>query len=286
MHVSLGSLRIDVLDDGLFELRPETFVKVTKGRNAEILHQAKHRPRIKVGFNSLLVRGEGRTVLIDPGTGDKERVAERRNYNLDWPRKVLPRLRDLGVRREDIDLIVLTHLHWDHAGACTTVGFGGQLEPTFPKARVILQRRELDGAREALMSGDDGYCADDFEPLVTANKLDLLERDDVAVFPWLTCHWSGGHSRGHMVVRIGYPEGPRVMYSSDVFPTTAQLPLDSGMSYDENPQELTDAKSRFLELASRDEDLIIFVHAPRNRAGYVRKRSDGAYEFEHFALEK
>ncbi|MBL0060617.1 MAG: MBL fold metallo-hydrolase [bacterium] len=285
MHLTIGSLRIDLIDDGLFELRPETFVKVTKGRNAELLYKSKFRPRIKVGFNSLLIRGEGKIILVDPGTGDKERFTERRNYNLDWPRRTLSVLRELGVRREEVDLVVLTHLHWDHAGACTTVGFSGQLEPTFPKARVILQQRELDGARAALSDGDDGYCADDFEPLVSARKLELLAQDDELIYPWLGCHWSGGHSAGHMVVRIGYPGGPRVMFPSDVLPTTAQLDLESGMSYDQNPAELLAAKLKFMTLAAQDQDVIVLVHAPRNRAGVLKQVSDREFEFEHIALE-
>ncbi len=286
MHLTFGSLRIDVIDDGLFELRPETFVKVTKGRNAELLDKSKFRPRIKVGFNSLLIRGEGKTILVDPGTGDKERIAERRNYKLDWPRKLLPTLRKLGVRREEVDLVVLTHLHWDHAGACTTVGFSGQLEPTFPKARIILQQRELDGARTALAEGDDGYCAEDYEPLASAHKFDLLTHDDEQVNPWLSCHWSGGHSVGHMVVRIGYPEGPRVMFPSDVLPITAQLDLESGMSYDQNPAELTAARLKFMSLAAQDQDVIVLVHAPRNRAGILKRISEREFKFEHLALEK
>ncbi|MCB1059768.1 MAG: MBL fold metallo-hydrolase [Calditrichaeota bacterium] len=286
MHIDLGTLRIDVLDDGLFELRAETFVKVTKGRNADLLKKGQYKPRIKVGFNSLLIRGEGQTVLIDPGTGDKERIAERRSYNLDWPRRVLPKLKQLGVRKEDVTLVVLTHLHWDHAGACTTNDLGGQLEPTFPKACHVLHEKELDGARAALVQGDDGYCADDFEPLAEARKLELIGELDAVIFPWLTCHWSGGHSPGHMVVRVGYPEGPRVMYPSDVLPTAAQLPFDSGMSYDQDPNELIEAKRKFLEIAAADEDLVILVHAPRNKSGYIRKLSSGEYKLEHVALEK
>ncbi|MBK6910502.1 MAG: MBL fold metallo-hydrolase [bacterium] len=286
MQLQLGLLRLDVLDDGLFELRPETFVKVTKGRNAELLDRSKYRPRIKVGFNSLLVRGEGKTVLIDPGTGDKERLAERRNYNLDWPRKVLPRLKELGVRREQIDLVVLTHLHWDHAGACTTVGHSGQLVPTFPQARVIVHERELIGARAALGTGDDGYCADDFEPLAAVNALELVTTDDARILPWLSCHWSGGHSPGHMVIQIGYPEQAKLLYLSDVLPTTAQLPLDSGMSYDQNPSELEAAKQKFLARAAADHSLILLVHAPRNKLGYLHHSASDGYRFEHRTLDQ
>lgn len=283
MHFELGSLRFDLISDGLFELRPETFVKVTKGRNAELLDKTKFRPRIKVGFNSLLIRGEGQTVLIDPGTGDKERIAERRSYNLDWPRNLLPALRELGVRREQIDFVVLTHLHWDHAGACTTVGPGGQIEATFPKARYVLQQRELDGARAGVASGDDGYAADDFEPLAQAGKLDLISRDDHELLPWLTLHWSGGHSPGHLVARIGFPGEQKLMYLSDVLPTTAQLPLESGMSYDQNPAELTEAKRKFMTLAARERDIVVLVHAPRNRIGFLSETTPGTFRLEHLS---
>jgi glyoxylase-like metal-dependent hydrolase (beta-lactamase superfamily II) len=285
MHFQIGTLRFDVLDDGLFELRPETFVKVTKNRNTELLDQARYRPRIKVGFNSLLIRGEGKTVLIDPGTGDKERIAERRNYNLDWPRKVLPKLRELGLRPDQIDIVILTHLHWDHAGAATTVGHGGQIVPTFSKARVLLHRLEVPSAREALNSGDDGYSADDFEPLVSSGKVEMLG-DEEHVLPWLQCLWSGGHTAGHMVVRIGFPERPKVAFLSDLLPTSAQLPLDSGMSYDQYPTELAQAKQKFLSLCADEKDLAVLVHAPRNKLGYIRRDQDGTFHFEHCTVEQ
>lgn len=266
MRLDLGPLRLDLLADGLFELRPETFVKIGKSRS-----------RIKVGFNALLVRGEGKTVLIDPGTGDKERTAQVRDYKMEWPRRVLPALRTLDVPLDQIDLVILTHLHWDHCGAATSTSAGGQVVPTFPRARYILQRRELDSARRALAARDDGYLAADFEPLVDQGRVDLIDTDEHRVFPWLTLHWTGGHSPGHQIARLGYPEGLRATYFSDLVPTAAQLPLDSGMSYDSIPGELRDSKLKFLTLAARDGDLAIFVHAPRNRTGYISEISPGDF---------
>ncbi len=284
MKFDIGGLRLDLLDDGLFELRPETFVKISRGHSSELLDKTRFRPRIKVGFNSLLVRGGDKTVLIDPGTGDKERAAQRRNYNLDWPRRVLSQLKELGVRREQVDTVVLTHLHWDHAGACTTVGHGGQLEPTFPKARYVLQRRELQGARDGVAAGDDGYAPEDFEPLVSMGRLDLIDEEDLQILPWLSVHWSGGHSPGHQVVRIGPEGGKRVMYFSDVLPTTAQLSLESGMSYDQNPEELRQAKLKFMTQAAKEMDVVVLVHAPRNRVGHLREIAPGEFKFQHITL--
>jgi glyoxylase-like metal-dependent hydrolase (beta-lactamase superfamily II) len=280
MRFGLGPLRLDVIDDGLFELRPETFVKVNKRRHADVLNKTHLRPRIKVGFNSLLIRGESKTVLIDPGTGDKERIAQVRDYKMEWPRKVLPTLRVLGVPRESVDLVILTHLHWDHCGACTTIGAGGQIEPTFPRARYVVQRRELEGARRAIEIGDDGYLADDFEPLVNAQKLDVIDADDAQVLPWLTVYWTGGHSAGHQIVRIGTEETGRALYLSDLLPTTAQLSVASGMSYDEAPNVMQESKRKFMRLCAREGDLAILVHAPRNRAGYLTEMAPDDYRFK------
>ncbi|MCC6476617.1 MBL fold metallo-hydrolase [bacterium] len=280
MRFDLGPLRLDVIDDGLFELRPETFVKVNQGRHASLLDKTRFRPRIKVGFNSLLIRGEGKTILIDPGTGDKERTAQVREYKMEWPRKVLPALRELGVQREQVDLVILTHLHWDHCGACTTIGAGGQIEPTFPRARYIVQKRELDGARRAIQTDDDGYLSDDYEPLFDARKIDLIEADDAHVLPWLSVHWTGGHSAGHQVVRIGTGATGHVMYFSDLIPTTAQLQVGSGMSYDETPNELSESKRKFMRLCAREGDLAVLVHAPRNRLGHLIEMAPDDYRFK------
>lgn len=285
MRLTVGKVQVDVLDDGLFELRPETFVKIAKGRNAELLNKSKFRPRIKVGFNSLLLRGDDLTVIVDPGTGDKERIAERRSYNLDWPRRVFSRLKTLGLRREDIDLVVLTHLHWDHAGACTTIGFSGQLEPTFPRAKVVLQATELENARRLHLAGDDGYSADDYEPLDASRKFELLTEQNSQVLPWLSCQWTGGHTAGHMAVRVGNDGQPGLFYLSDLLPTTAQLAMDSGMSYDQNPDELAAAKRKYLSLAAENEDAVVLVHAPRNRLGRLKRVSEDNFTFEHIVQQ-
>lgn len=275
----LGPLRLDLIDDGFFELQRETFVNVAKANQPAGKQRQGLKHRIRVSFNSLLIRGAGHTVLIDPGSGDKKLESRIRAYNMEWPRKLYPALDTLGVDKRDVDTVILTHLHWDHAGAATTVGYSGQVEPAFPKAKYYAQQRELDAAREGILTQDDGYIADDFEPLVAASVLDLIETDDYQVFPWLSLHWTGGHSPGHQLAIIGEPGQPQAIYFADLVPTTTQLPVHNAMSYDVKYDQLAASKSKFLKQTVEHNYLSLFVHAPRNRAGYLTQDKEGKYKF-------
>jgi glyoxylase-like metal-dependent hydrolase (beta-lactamase superfamily II) len=198
---------------------------------------------------------------------------------MEYPRKLFSSLDNLGVGLRDVDTVILTHLHWDHAGGSTSVGYSGQIESTFTRAKYFVQKRELDAAREAILAQDDGYLADDFEPLMSAQALEVIDADDFQVFPWLSLHWTGGHSQGHQIVVIGEPGQKRAIYFSDLVPTTSQIPFDSAMSYDVKYEQLAASKKRFLNEAVQGEYLVMFVHAPRNRAGYLSKNQDDTYKF-------
>ncbi|MDD5088832.1 MAG: MBL fold metallo-hydrolase [bacterium] len=270
--MELGSLRLDLISDGLFEDDADTFVRRCAEAEARPGLKVRARRRIRVGFNALLVRGGGKTVILDPGTGDKPRETLAKAYHLEWPRRFLPTLDDLGVRREQVDAVILTHLHWDHAGACTRIAESGKIEATFPHARYLVHRRELDSARK----GGDGYLLEDFMPLAEHGRLELVERDG-EVLPGFEVRWSGGHTPGHQIALIGNEGAPRAVYLSDLIPTAAQLPLECGLSYDVNADELRRAKAKILEDAHRDNDLLLFVHAPTARAGRLTKIADGGY---------
>ncbi len=273
--IEIGGFRLDLIDDGRFELKSTDF---TGGSTA-----TKKKPRVMIGFNSLLIRGNGHTVLVDPGTGDKLLDDRYRHYRLEWPRKVFGELDRLGVSFESVDTVVLTHLHWDHCGAATRLNENKELIPTFPKARYVVQKRELEAARWALMGGDDGYIPDDFEPLDSAGVLEAID-GDVDILPGIRAEWVGGHSAGLQVIFIGNPGEGMALYLSDLIPTSAQLAPDAGMSYDQDSQELRRSKGRILDRAIQEHMLLLFVHAPRSRAGYVSRKDNGELAFERVSL--
>lgn len=270
--LQLGEFRLDVISDGFFEDSADSFVGLSSPKQGHV--RARMKPRIKVGFNSLLVRGAGQTVLIDPGTGDKPRDAERQHYHLEWPRKVLPELEALGVRKTDVDAVILTHLHWDHCGACSSVDEAGNLASTFPQAVHFVQERELFAARRS----KEGYSAADFEPLAQGGVLKTLTGDG-EILPGFSVRWTGGHSAGHQVVYVE-SQGERAVYLSDCVPTSAQLSPNHYLSYDEDAAQLKSAKQAILRESWERNDLLIFVHAPKIRAGYLNLDNQNKYRLQ------
>ncbi len=267
--IELGGFRLDLIEDGRFELKATDFTGEKSGRK---------RPRILIGFNSLLIRGHGRTILVDPGTGDKLLGDRYRHYRLEWPRKLFGQLDSLGVSRVEVDTVILTHLHWDHCGASTSYDASGTLVPTFPRAKYYVQRKELEAARWSLLGGDDGYIADDFEPLSSLGVLHQLD-GKAEISSGIRVELVGGHSSGLQVVYIGTEPGATAVYLTDLIPTPSQLPLTAGMSYDIDPAELRESKRRVLDKVMQEKMLLLFVHAPYSRAGYLTNTATGELHF-------
>ncbi len=177
--------------------------------------------------------------------------------------------------------MILTHLHWDHCGAATSLAEDGDFRPTFPNAQYYVQRKELAAARSGVAEGDDGYNPADYEPLLEAGVLVMLDGDG-EVLPGVNVRLVGGHSAGLQIAFIG--EASRAVYLSDLVPTATQLPLDCVLSYDLNIAELKAAKALVLDEAVRRRELLLFVHAPRARAGYLLYRADGTPQLEAITL--
>jgi glyoxylase-like metal-dependent hydrolase (beta-lactamase superfamily II) len=274
--IERSGFRLDLLSDGYFEDEADTFVKRCAEEQSPPSLRVRAKPRIRVGFNGLLIRGGGHTIVVDPGTGDKPRPDKVASYHLEWPRKFLPAIEALGVSTGDVDMVILTHLHWDHAGAGTRLDESGHPVATFANARYFTQTRELEAARRDVAAGDLGsYMPDDFEPLLDSGRLELL-KGDAQILPGIAVREVGGHSAGLQIVMIG-GDGDGAIYLSDLIPTSTQIPTDCYLSYDDDIERLTAEKQRVLSEAARRRDLLLFVHAPRLRAGYLVPRPDGTY---------
>jgi glyoxylase-like metal-dependent hydrolase (beta-lactamase superfamily II) len=274
----LGAFRIDLISDGIFEDDADSFVQPCVEKESAAKLKARVKTRIKVGFNCLLVRAGGHTVVIDPGTGDKPRPDKVSHYRMEWPRRFFSTLEELDVRREEVNTVILTHLHWDHAGAATRL-VHGRAEPSFPNARYFVQKKELEAAQAENAAGEkDSYLPEDYEPLLRAGCLTVID-GDVELFPGISCRWVGGHSAGLQVVMVGSGTS-RAIYLSDLVPTTTQIPLDCMLSYDQDHAQLKESKQKILAEAEEHRDLLLFVHAPRVRAGRLKRRADNTLSLE------
>src|SRR5690606_3244787 len=170
----------------------------------------------------------------------------------------------LGLGPADIDVVLMTHLHFDHAGGLTTV-VDGIVRPVFPRARYLIRRGEWDDAMHPHARSRASYMPENYVPLAEAGLVDFIE-DDGEVLPGVSVWRTGGHTRHHQIVKID-STGETGLYLADLVPTAAHLPEAWIMGYDLYPTETLAAKARWLPEAVQGEYVIFFEHDPTVAAG-------------------
>jgi glyoxylase-like metal-dependent hydrolase (beta-lactamase superfamily II) len=229
---------------------------------------ADDRNRIDLDTNCLLVRTANKLVLIDTGYGGKATEKERDIFALDDGSPLLTNLAEQNVSPDDIDIVVLTHLHFDHAGGCTT-GVNGKLQPTFPNARHFAQRTEWEDATSGRAELAGTYIEQHYVPLEEAGQLELID-GDTEIVNGISTQLTGGHTRGHQAILIG-GDDYRAVYPADISPTTAHLRAMWGMAYDQFPLDVRSVKPELLGEAADRQWLVLFAHDPNVKAAYIQR---------------
>ena len=274
--IALGSLDLVPLSDGFFALDGGAMFGVVPKPLWQRVAPADARNRIRMGMRPLLVRGE-RTILIDAGCGDKMDAKAAEIYALDRSRHLDHALADAGVTAADIDVVVASHLHFDHAGGFTTRGDDGIVRPRFPRAEYIVRAGEYEDATHPHERNRASYFAENYVPLREAGVLTLVE-DDGEVAPGIHVRRTGGHTRHHQVLLIE-SGGQTAVFMADLIPTAAHVRLPWIMGYDLFPMDTLEYKRTFLREAVEREYLVFFEHDPVVSAGYLREK-DGRITVE------
>jgi glyoxylase-like metal-dependent hydrolase (beta-lactamase superfamily II) len=232
--------------------------------------------RIRMGFNAMLVEIGGHRILIDPGLGSRHdaRFAER--FGVEQPPTVIESLAAAGVAPEQIDFVIDTHLHWDHAGANTMVSAGG-VTPTFPNARYVVQRRQWDDATHPHERNRASYRDDDFLPVEASRQLQLVD-GDAEIVPRVWVHEVGGHAAGMQLVRVE-SRGDTFLHLADLVPMRHHVDYPWIMGYDLYPVETLAQKKRWLPCAAEGNWIVGLVHDPDTPFGRIRV-VDGRPTFE------
>jgi glyoxylase-like metal-dependent hydrolase (beta-lactamase superfamily II) len=241
------------------------------------------RNRIEMNSNSLLIETAGLRLLVEPGMGTKYDSSQSDIYAL-ADMSASTEVAHLGTAPDDVDLVVLTHLHLDHAGGATACRDSGEVVPAFPNAGVVVQRRELEEAerRHPLVAGS--YRPDDYQALLRRNKLFVVE-GDAEVAPGVRVELTGGHSPGHQVIRMvsGDDEG---LFLGDIVPTTAHLKLNWLMAWDLEPRVVYEQKARLLADCAHRDVLIFWSHDPLIAACRITEAAPGSYAVEEESVVK
>jgi glyoxylase-like metal-dependent hydrolase (beta-lactamase superfamily II) len=263
----LGRFDLQPLSDGRFRLDGGAMFGVVPKPLWERRSPADDRNRIALGLRPLLVRTADERILIDAGVGGALGPKDADIYGLDQTRALDDALAAAGLSAADIDLVIATHLHFDHVGGFTT-RVDGVLRPRFPRARYAINRHEWHDATHPHERNRASYLPDTFVPLLDAGVVDFTEHD-VELRPGIRLERTGGHTMHHQLVRLT-AEDRTALYVADLMPTTAHIDEAWIMGYDLYPMDTLAAKKGVLAEAVAGEYVIFFEHDPAIAAGVIR----------------
>jgi methylmalonyl-CoA epimerase len=272
--IALGEIELVILSDGLFRLDGGAMFGVVPKTFWEKKSPPDNRNRIQMSMNPLLVRG-ARTMLIDAGSGDKMTAKQADIYALERDFNLQHSLAAAGVPPESIDIVLATHLHFDHAGGFTSRGDDGVVRPRFPGAQYVIRRGEFEDAMNPNERTKGSYFLENYEPLADAGVLQLVN-DDATIMPGVRVRRTGGHTMHHQMVMIE-SGGKTAVFVADLLPTAAHLPEVWVMGYDLFPLDTLNFKREFLREAIEREYLIVFEHDPDIAAGFIREKDGKRY---------
>jgi glyoxylase-like metal-dependent hydrolase (beta-lactamase superfamily II) len=272
--MQLGDLELTPLLDGYFRLDGGAMFGVVPKPLWERRAPADEKNRIALAMRPLLVRGE-RTMIIDAGAGDKMDAKNAAIYALDRTEHLDVTLARAGLSAADIDVVLASHLHFDHAGGFTRRD-DDRVRPRFSNARYVVRRGEWEDATHPHERNRASYLADDFVPLAEAGVVDFIEEDGPVVMPGVRVQRTSGHTRHHQIVYLE-SQGRTAVFTADLIPTTAHIDEAWIMGYDLYPMDTLAFKRAFVREAIEREYVIFFEHDPHIAAGYIRLRDGKKY---------
>jgi glyoxylase-like metal-dependent hydrolase (beta-lactamase superfamily II) len=263
-----------VLSDGVFKVDGGAIFGRMPKMMWENFVSTDRKNRVTMGLNCLLLQCDGRNILVDTGVGPKDNFRDKEIYGL-VPSRLLRSLKSVGLGPRDIDAVVLSHLHFSHAGGATRMDRVGDMVPSFPNATYYVQRASWQDAQQPSERHADVFRADDFGPIAERDRLHLLD-GDIELFRGLNLIVTEGHCPGHQLVVFSHG-GERIVYLGDLVPTPHHLGLTVISSYDYEPETTMDQKRAILDDAEKQGWLLVFSHGHETRAGYLERRQDTSY---------
>jgi glyoxylase-like metal-dependent hydrolase (beta-lactamase superfamily II) len=272
MHrMTLGSFELTAFSDGTYPLDGGAFFGVVPKVMWSRKMEADDRNYVTAGLNSLLIRTFKETVLVETGMGNK--LSERMVKFYGQPAKLIDNLAQAGVAPEDIDIVINSHLHFDHCGWNTVRDASGKIVPTFPRAKYYAPEGEWQYARKPSERDAISYIPDNYDPLVASGQMTLL-KDGQEIVPGISVKTFRGHT-AHMQAIMVESLGKTACYISDLMPTTAHIDLTWGMSFDLYPLDTIESKKEYYAKAIPEKWLTVFTHDPKTPWAYIEKDALG-----------
>jgi glyoxylase-like metal-dependent hydrolase (beta-lactamase superfamily II) len=296
MHrMTLGDFEISIFSDGTYPLDGGAFFGVVPKVMWSRKVSSDDQNRVTSGLNSLLIRTGKQTVLVETGIGNK--LSDRMIKFYGQPAKLLENLSAAGIAPEDIDIVINSHLHFDHCGWNTVRDKNGKIVPTFPRAKYYAPEGEWQYARKPSERDAISYIPENYDPLVEIGQMTLLKGGEEIV-PGISVETFRGHTasmqgiivngrhglerarlqappQGERTERALSPEATFACYISDLIPTTAHIDITWGMGFDLYPLDTIESKKQYYARSIPGKWLTVFTHDPRVPWAYVQNDNSG-----------
>lgn len=280
MHrLTLGDFELSVFSDGTYPLDGGAFFGVIPKVMWSKKMTADERNYVMAGLNSLLIRTGKQTVLVETGIGNKLSDRMRKFYG--QPAKLLDNLSAAGIAPGDIDIVINSHLHFDHCGWNTVRDKNGKIVPTFPRAKYYAPEGEWQYARKPSDRDAISFISENYDPLVESGQMTLLKGGEEIV-PGISVQTFRGHTaymQGAIIRGSQNPSDssrvPTACYISDLMPTTAHIDLTWGMGFDLYPLDTIESKKEYYARALPEKWLTVFTHDPGVPWAYIERDASG-----------
>ncbi len=206
----------------------------------------------------LLVVNDDQKILIDTGIGTKQSKSFLKYYTEKTEYSLKSSLNSFGFKLGDITDIVLTHLHFDHCGACIQYNDNKELVPTFPNATIHTSKQQWEWAQDPNEREKPSFLKENIDPIKNSGKLHLFDKEH-ELFPNFYVKLFNGHTNGQVIPHINV-NGRTLVFCADLFPSTAHLALPYIMAYDSRPIITIDDKKRFFKDALEQNYVLFFEH--------------------------
>ena len=273
-RTQVGAFELTVCTDGTYLLDGGAMFGVVPKTLWQRRAEADGLNRILLGLNTLVVRTGKQTVVSETGVGNKMSAKMREIHE---NQELLPAsLAAAGVKPEEVDVVINTHLHFDHCGWNTTLQDDGSVTPTFPNARYFAHRGEVEHGHLQLDRDRVSYLSPNYDPLIASGQmtqLDVGKGEVREIVPGVSVELFPGHTSQLMGVHVE-SGGEHACYISDLIPTSAHLDPTWVMGYDLDPMRCIEERKRFYARAIPEKWLVVFTHdhrVPTARIGWSEK---------------
>jgi glyoxylase-like metal-dependent hydrolase (beta-lactamase superfamily II) len=268
MHrLTLGDFELSVFSDGTYPLDGGAFFGVVPKVMWSRKVAADEKNYVTAGLNSLLIRTGKQTVLVETGMGNK--LSSRMAKFYGQPARLLENLAAGAVAPEDVDIVINSHLHFDHCGWNTVRDANGKFVPTFPRAQYYAPAGEWEYGRHPSERDSISFISENYDPLVESGQMTLLKGGEEIV-PGISVRTFPGHT-AHMQAIMVQSQGRTACYISDLMPTTAHVDLTWGMGFDLYPLQTIESKKQYYSQAIPEKWLTVFTHDAKTPWAYVER---------------